>query len=295
MLTGVFAPLPTPFDDEDHVDAKRLRAALVRWLATPLKGFVLLGTSGEAGLLDDSESDTVTEIARGVVPSARPLIVGTGRESTQATVRASKRAAELGADAVLVRTPSFFKSRMTGDALFGHYRVVAEASPVPVVLYNFSAATGVALTPDTVGRLAEHPNVIGIKESGSDVAQISDLVALTSPRFRVLAGSGSTFHAALCTGVSGGILALAALLPEACVRLFDLAMENRHDQARALQRRLLPVARLIAAEYGVPGLKAALKVVGYDVGQPRPPLAPLSDAALGVLRQALSRLEEVSV
>lgn len=295
MLTGVFAPLPTPFDDKDHVDAKRLRAALVRWLATPLNGFVLLGTSGEAGLLDDSESDTVTEIARGVVPSARPLIVGTGRESTQATVRASKRAAELGADAVLVRTPSFFKSRMTGDALFGHYRVVAEASPVPVVLYNFSAANGVNLTPDTVGRLAEHPNVIGIKESGSDIAQISDLVALTSPRFRVLAGSGSTFHAALCTGVSGGILALAALLPDACVRLFDLAMENRHDQARALQRRLLPVARLIAAEYGVPGLKAALKIVGCDVGPPRPPLAPVSDAALGVLRQALSRLEEVSV
>jgi len=294
-LTGVFAPLPTPFDERDRVDPARLRAAIGHWLGTPLKGFVLLGTNGEAGLLDDAECDQVIDVARGLVPRGRPLIAGTARESTQATLRATKRAAELGADAVIVRTPAFFKSRMTGAAFLAHYRAVADDSPLPVVLYNFSAATGVNLDPDTVGLLAAHPNVIGIKESGSDIAQISDLVALTSPGFRVLAGSASTFHAALCSGVSGGVLALAALLPEMCVRLFDLAAEGRHDEARVLQRRLLPIARLISTVHGVPGLKAALKIVGCDVGYPRPPLAPASDAVLGALRQALSRFEEVSV
>lgn len=295
MLTGVLAPLPTPFDERDHVDPARLKAAIAHWLTTPLKGFVLLGTSGEAGLLDDAECDRVIDVARAIVPRVRPLIAGTARESTQATLRATKRAAELGADAVLVRTPAFFKSRMTAPALLSHYRAVADASPLPVVLYNFSAATGVNLDPDTVGLLAAHPNVIGIKESGSDIAQISDLVAFTSPGFRVLAGSASTFHAALCTGVSGGVLALAALLPDACVRLFDLAVEGRHDEARILQRRLLPIARLISTLHGVPGLKAALKVAGCDVGYPRPPLTPVSDAALGELRRALSSFEEVSV
>src|SRR5262245_58723299 len=219
-LAGVFAPLPTPFDEHGRVDAARMRAALARWIASPLVGFVMLGTSGEAGLLDDQESDEVVDVARGLVPSTRPLLAGTGRESTPATIRASRRAAALGVDAVLVRTPSFFKSRMNGEALLAHYRAVADESPVPVVLYNFTAATGVNLTADTVSRLVEHPNIIGVKESGSDIAQISDLVALTSPRFRVMAGSGSTFHAALSVGVSGGILALAALLPDACVRLF---------------------------------------------------------------------------
>ncbi len=293
ILTGVFAPLPTPFDERDQVDAARLKAALSRWIASPLTGFVMLGTSGESGLLDDRECDRVIDLARGAVPRSRPLVAGTGRESTQATIRATTRAADLGVDAVLVRTPSFFKSRMTGEALYDYYRAVADAAPVPVVLYNFSAATGVNLAPDTVARLADHPNIVGIKESGSDIAQICDLVALMSPGFHVLAGSASTFHAALSAGVAGGILALAGLLPDACVRLFDLAAENRHEEAKTLQRQLLPVARLISTEYGVPGLKAALKILGYDVGEPRPPLVPVSNAANNMLRQALARFEEV--
>jgi 4-hydroxy-2-oxoglutarate aldolase len=222
------------------------------------------------------------------------LIAGTGRESTQAAIAAAKRAAGLGADAVLVRTPSFFKSQMTGDAFFRHYTAVADASPVPVLLYNFTAVTGVNLLPSTVARLAAHPNIVGIKESGNDIAQISELVTSTPDGFSVLAGSGSTFHAALCAGVSGGILALAGLLPDACVRLFDLAREKRYDEARALQQQLVPIARLISTAFGVPGLKAALKIVGCDVGRPRPPLAPVAETTVAALQDALARFEEVS-
>jgi dihydrodipicolinate synthase/N-acetylneuraminate lyase len=294
QLTGVFAPLPTPFADEDRLDVVRLRAALAWWVASPLAGFVVLGSNGEAVLMDDEECDRVVDAARGMVPRNRPLIAGTGRESTRATIRATKRAAELGADAVLVRTPGFFKSQMTGDAFLRHYMAVADASTVPVLLYNFPAVTGVNLLPSTVGRLAEHPNIVGMKESGSDIGHIADLVSNTPTEFSILAGSGSLFFSALCAGVSGGILALAALVPEPCVRLFELAKEQRYDEARALQRRLLPIARLISSGYGVPGLKAALHIVGCDVGKPRLPLEPISENAVVALKEALTRFEEVN-
>jgi len=293
-LTGVLAPLPTPFDDDDRVDVTLLRGALEWWVASPLTGFVVLGSNGEAVLMDDDECDRVVGEARPHVPRTRPFIVGTGRESTRAAIRASKRAAELGADAVLVRTPGFFKSQMTGDAFVRHYTAVADSSPVPVLLYNFTAVTGVNLLPSTVARLAEHPNIVGMKESGSDIAQIADLVAGTPSTFSVLAGSGSTFFSALCVGVSGGILALGALLPEPCLRLFDLVRSRRYDDARALQQRLLPIARLISSGHGVPGLKAALNIVGCDVGRPRPPLVPISETALLAVKEALTRFEEVN-
>src|SRR5215471_12396476 len=179
QLTGVLAPLPTPFADDDRLDVVRLRAALQWWVASPLAGFVVLGSNGEAVLMDDEECDRVVDVARAIVPRHRPLIAGTGRESTLATIRATKRAAEHGADAVLVRTPGFFKPQMTTDVFVRHYRAVADASPVPVLLYNFTAMTGVNLQPAAVSRLAEHPNIIGMKESGGDVAQIADLVSGT--------------------------------------------------------------------------------------------------------------------
>jgi 4-hydroxy-2-oxoglutarate aldolase len=290
-LDGVFAPLPTPFDEDGRLDERRLCAPLPHWLASPLTGFVMLGTNGEAGLLTDDEAARVVEITRAIVPRDRPFIVGTARESTTHTIAACRTAADLGADAVLVRTPCFFKSQMSGAALERHYGAVADASPVPVLLYNFTAATGVNLPAETVAALAGHPNVRGMKESGSDIAQIADLVSVAPPGFPVLAGSASIFFAALCAGVSGGVLALAGLVPGPCVRLFELVRAGRYDEARALQRRLLPLARLISTAWGVAGLKAALALIGIDVGYPRAPLAPAPDAAVVALRDALSALE----
>lgn len=293
-LAGVLAPIPTPFDHEHRVDPARLRAALARWLKTPLAGLVVLGSTGEAVLLDEDESDRVIAAARETIPAGRPLLIGTGRESTQAAVRATRRAADLGADAVLVRTPGFYKRQMTGDAFVGHYTAVADASPVPVLLYNFTALTGVNLLPAAVSRLAAHPNIIGMKESGGDILQITDLVAGTPDEFAVFAGSASTFYAALSVGAAGGILALACILPDACVRLYRLTREGRHDEARALQHQLMPLATLLGSAYGVPGVKAALNLVGCDVGPPRPPHAPLPEAALDTLRQVLARFEEIA-
>ena len=291
-LSGVFAPLPTPFDSDGQLDEHRLRMALTRWVASPLTGFVMLGTNGEAGLLDENESDRVIEHARAIVPADRPLIAGTARESTAHTIAASRRAADRGADAVLVRTPCFFKGQMNGAAFERHYRAVADASPVPVILYNFTAATGVSLAPDVVAALASHPNIVGVKESGSDIAQISDLVAVAPDGFGVLAGSASTFCAALCAGVNGGVLALAAIVPDACVRLVGLVRNGRYEEARSLQRQLLPLARLISTGWGVAGLKAALTLVGIDAGVPRLPLTPAPEAALSAIRSALAPFQE---
>ncbi len=292
-LAGVFAPIPTPFDDRDRVDTARLRTALARWVRRPLTGFVVLGSNGEAVLMDDFEADQVIISARETIPSDRRFIVGTGRESTQAAIRASRRAAEHGADAVLVRTPGFFKTQMTTDAFVRHYTAVADASPVPVLLYNFTALTGVNLLPAAVARLATHPNIVGMKESGGDVAQIADLVSGTPDDFNVLAGTTATFFAALSVGAAGGILALACVVPGACMHLFELNQAGRHAEALALQRQLVPLARLLGPTYGVPGLKAALNLLGYDVGVPRPPLTPVPDTAIPALRDALAQFEEI--
>jgi 4-hydroxy-2-oxoglutarate aldolase len=292
-FAGVFAPIPTPFDDQDRVDTARLKAALQKWLATPLDGFVVLGSNGEAALMDDFESDQAIVAARDAVPASRRFIVGTGRESTQAAIRASKRAAEHGAEAVLVRTPGFFKTQMTNDAFVRHYTAVADASPVPVLLYNFTAVTGVNLLPAAVERLATHPNIIGMKESGGDLGQIADLVAATPATFSVMAGSAGTFYPALCVGAVGGILALACVLPDACTKVFKLTKAGRHAEAMALQRRSTPAAKLLGQQYGVPGLKAALNLIGYDVGVPRPPLASAPETAVTALRDAIAQFEEI--
>ncbi len=292
-FAGVLAPIPTPFDEHDRVDTARLKAALQKWMATSLDGVVVLGSNGEAALMDDFESDQAIVAARDVVPSSRRFIVGTGRESTQAAIRASKRAAEHGAEAVLVRTPGFFKTQMTNDAFVRHYTAVADASPVPVLLYNFTAVTGVNLLPAAVARIAAHPNVVGMKESGGDIGQIADLVTSTPATFSVIAGSAGTFYPALIVGAVGGILALANVLPDPCTKLFTLTKTGRHEEAVALQRRIMPMAKLLGQQYGVPGLKAALRLIGYDVGLPRPPLAPLPEAAVAALRDALAQFEEI--
>jgi dihydrodipicolinate synthase/N-acetylneuraminate lyase len=180
---------------------------------------------------------------------------------------------------------------MDGDALFGHYMAVADASPVPVLMYNFTAMTGVDLEPETVGRLAVHPNIVGIKESGGSVDRIAALVSAVPPTFAVLTGSASTFHAALRAGACGGILALACLLPEACVSLFKLERSGRDDDARALQERLTSMAKLFSGGLGVAGLKAALLLKGTDTGQPRSPLASLSESDKAVLHEALTHFD----
>ena len=286
-FAGIFTPIPTPFRSDDTLDEAGLRANIGRWMQTPLTGLVVLGSNGEAPQLDDEESERVIAIAREGVPRNRVLIAGTGRESTKATIAASRRAAAAGVDAVLVRTPSFFKSQMTSDVFVQHYTAVADASPVPVLLYNVTIFTGVNLLPDAVERLGVHPNIPGMKDSGGDIGQLAEYVHRTPDNFAVLSGSAVTLVHALSAGCDGAVLALAGILPDACVEMRALVTGGRLAEAHALQRRMMPLARSVGGSYGVPGLKAALELMGFAAGRPRPPLRPVSPEVVEIIRGQL--------
>ena len=243
-------------------------------MATDLTGVLALGSNGEAALLDEDESQAVVETAREHVPRDRVLLVGVGRESTKLTISAAKRAAKAGADAVLVRTPFFYKSQMTGEALHAHFQAVADASPVPTVLYNLPGVTGVSFTLPIVTRLAEHPNVIGIKETSPDVERLGQFTGVRPDRFHVLCGCAPVVYPALVSGASGAILAVANVLPDECCALYDHVQAGRHREALELQRKLTPLAQLVTTVHGVAGLKVALELAGYHGGPVRAPLLP---------------------
>ena len=290
-FSGLFHPLVTPFTTTGEVDAAAVARNASRYLRSPLTGLVVLGSNGESPQLDDDESDRVIAAVRDVVPPDRPLLAGAARESTRATIAACRRAAALGASAVMVRTPSFYKNMMTSDAFVRHYTEVADASPAPVILYNVTIYTGVTLQADAVGLLSRHPNIVGVKESGNDMQLLADyLSASAGEDFVVLCGSATSFYSALALGVHGGVLALSGIVPEQCATLMRMVGEGRLAEARQLQTLLLPLARSIGVQHGVPALKAALTLVGYETGDPRPPLRPAPAAVWAALRAQLTAL-----
>lgn len=286
-LHGIIPPIPTPFDEAGHVHRRGLADNVGRWMKTDLAGILALGSNGEAALLDDDECDAIVATVREGVPKTRLLLAGTGRESTRDTINASKRAAAQGADAVLVRTPSYFKNQMSADALVAHFTAVADACPVPVLLYNLPGVTGISLTPPIVARLAEHPNIPGMKETSNDLERLGQFTALAPTRFRVFIGWAPVVYPALVSGATGAILAVANVLPDACVALFNHVRSGRHSDALALQQRLTHIAQLVTSVHGVAGLKAAMEQVGHYGGPVRAPLLAASDKARHDVEQAL--------
>lgn len=291
-LSGIFPPMATPFDADGHVDYEALRFNAARWMRTGLRGLVALGSNGEAAYVDDDEAERIVGEVRALVPRDRLLIAGVGRDATHATIDACRRAARVGANLALVRPPTAFRAQMTEAALERHYRAVADASPIPVLLYDFPQAFGLTLPLSAIVSLAEHPNVAGMKESSGDLTQIADQVSRTPARFEVVVGSAPTLYPSLVMGAAGGVVAVANVVPEACVSLFDLTRAGRHEAALALQRRLTPLARAVTGTYGVPGLKAAMTLAGYRGGVPRAPLSPCPESVHGDLRRMLDVLAD---
>ena len=289
-FAGVYTPLATPFAADGSLDERGLTANVERYLKTPLTGLVVLGSNGEAPQLDDAEADRAIAVVRAAMPKGRPLLAGTGRESTRATIAATRRAADLGADAVLVRTPAFYKGQMTTEAFIRHYTQVADQSPVPVLLYNVTIYTGVNLLPDALAALSAHPNIVGVKETNSDMVQFGEYLSRAQEGFTVLAGSGATYYSALALGAHGAILAVGGVAPDLCMNIFTAVSEGRFAEARAMQHKLAPLARLVGTAHGVPGLKAALDLLGFVGGAPRPPLLPAGAAAIDAIREQLMAL-----
>jgi 4-hydroxy-2-oxoglutarate aldolase len=293
-FSGIYTPLATPFDAAGELDERGLAANVDRYIASPLTGIVVLGSNGEAPQLDDDEADRAIAVVRSRVPSNRPLLAGTGRESTRATIAACRRAAKLDVDAVMVRTPSFYKNLMTSDVFVRYYTEVADASPVPVILYNVTMYTGVNLLPDAIEQLSDHPNIVGVKDSGNDMVHLGDYIARAKPGFVVLVGAAPSLFTATAIGAHGAVLALAGIVPELCVELVQQVKAGRIAEARQLQRRLMPLARSIGPVWAVPGLKAALNLLGMAGGAPRPPLRPLVGSPIETLRQQLDELGALS-
>jgi 4-hydroxy-2-oxoglutarate aldolase len=289
-LHGIFPPIPTPFDHDDRVDRAALTDNVQRWMHTGLAGILALGSNGEAALLDDGEADAVVETTKRAMPAGKLLLAGIGRESTGATVAAAERAAGAGADAVLVRTPFFYRSQMTHDVLVAHFTRIADRSPVPVLLYNLPGVTGYSLTVGTVAALAAHQNVIGMKETSPDLERLGQFAAVRPDRFVVLCGWAPVVYPALVSGARGAILAVANVVPDLCVQLFDLVRRGQHGEARQLQERLTPLAQLVTSVHGIAGLKAALDELGFRGGPVRSPLRSAPATAREEIQRALANL-----
>jgi 4-hydroxy-2-oxoglutarate aldolase len=277
-LHGIFPPLTTPFTSEGALAFDGLRENVAKYNATRLAGYVATGSTGESVLLTRREVEQVWE---GVAQAAAPgkiLIAGTGVDSTAETIDRTNRAAALGYRAALVKTPYYYKAQMTPEAHFEHYRRVADAAKIPILLYSVPQFTGVAVEAKLVARLAEHPNIIGIKESSGNVQRVSEIIHAAPAEFQTLVGSATTVYPSLAMGAVGGILALACALPELCVELYEAAGSGDAARARTLQQRALRPTLKFVAELGIPGLKYAMDRVGYYGGPARAPFLPLTDA-----------------
>ncbi len=289
-LSGIYAPLTTPFRADGGVDLDRLRAQLERYAAAPLAGYVLLGSTGEAILLDREEKLAVLRAAAGSEAARRRLLIaGTGEESLAATLAMTRAAAELGYALALVRTPHYYKRAMTPAALRQFFLELAAASPIPILIYNFPQMTGIDLELETAIELAAHPNIAGIKESSGSLEKISRLLAISNAKnnFQVLPGNAATIYASLAVGVEAAILALSSGAPEICHAIWSAARTSP-GRALRLQNDALPLA-LATAQGGVAAIKALMDLNGYQGGPPRPPLLPLSAAALAALQAAFAR------
>jgi 4-hydroxy-2-oxoglutarate aldolase len=286
---GVFAALTTPFDGE-KISVEKFKDNIGRYNGTGLAGYVVLGSTGEAVFLGDDEAERLVAAAKASASPEKTLIVGASHESALKTVELANRLAGLGADAVLVKPPHYYKSRMTADALRQFYIRVADGCRIPIIIYNIPQNTGVTVEPPLVVELSRHSNIAGIKDSSGVLANLAEVRPRADADFRFFIGTGSLLLPGLLLGASGGILAMASVVPELCVRLDHLFRDGKLVEARQLQLDLVPLNKALTQTMGIAAIKCALDLLGYTGGLPRSPLLPLSDAERATIREMLRRL-----
>ena len=289
-LKGLLLPTTTPFGREGEIDFPSLKANLDRWSGAGVSGFVLLGSTGERVHLDDREYLQTIETARAVVSTDLAFIVGAGQQSVIGTIAEVKRAAQAGAEAVLVITPYFYRSAITQETLVSFYTAVADEAPVPVLLYSMPPFTGIKIEPETVARLSEHANIIGVKDSSNDIEGFSKTVDLCPADFAVLTGNGTVLLDALRAGATGAILAVGCAVPEICSQIIRAFKSGEVEHSAALQSKLTPLAAAVTTKYGIGGLKAALDMAGYHGGAVRAPLRAPDEPARAEIAALLDRI-----
>ncbi|ESO03624.1 hypothetical protein HELRODRAFT_157064 [Helobdella robusta] len=287
-LSGIFPPIPTPFKtDGEDIDYEKLKENFDKWNSKPFKGYVVMGTNGESVYMSESEKISMVVAARRLANKNQLIIAGSGCESTMATINLSNEMAKAGADALLILTPCYFKSGMNTEALYQHYIKVADSIEKPLILYNMPGNTGIDMDSNLVTRLSEHPNIIGLKDSGGDLSKMADIVYKTrDSQFQVLAGSAGFLYPALALGSVGGICALANVLGDEVCRLYELFIGGHMDEAVVLQQKLVEPGQAVTRRYSVPGLKHSLDCNGFYGGPCRSPLRSLNGIAQKEVEQA---------
>lgn len=277
-LHGIFAPLTTPFAPDGGAAYTHLRENIARYDRTGLAGYVINGSTSESVLLLWEEVYRVWETARKVAGPGKILIAGTGAESTSETIEHTKRAAAIGFDAALVRTPSFYKPAINDELLAEHYIRVADASKIPVLIYSVPVFTHITVEAPLIARVGCHQNIIGIKDSSGSVEGIAKIIAAAPKDFQVLVGSAATLYDSLQRGAVGAVIAISDAFPEICVEIYEAHRAGDSARAHELQQKLMPASKILGPQYGIAGLKYTLDRLGYFGGLPRPPLLPISPA-----------------
>ncbi len=290
-LEGIYPPIATPFNADGEIYEAKVRHNVEKWNKTRLSGYVVCGSTGESVYLTTEEKTSLWRLVAEYAASDKLLMAGTGMESVRETVDLTNRAADLGYRAAMVRTPHYYKNLLNNtDAQVLYFRAVADQSLIPIMIYNWPQATGVDITPEAVARLAEHPNIIAIKESSGDLEKVLRMIREVRPGFQVLVGSAPTLWPSLQVGAAGAVLAYANAAPYSAIAIWE-AFRTRDDKAGLdWQNRIGHAAFLVTARYGIPGLKYAMELNGYYGGPPRLPLVPLPAAAKAEIEEAFRDL-----
>jgi 4-hydroxy-2-oxoglutarate aldolase len=288
QLNGIFAPLTTPFDFDGALDLENFAQNIARYNQTGLRGYVVNGSTGESVLLRWNEVFKLCQAARQAAGPGKLVMAGTGAESTAETIEHTNRAAALGCDVALVRTPHYFKPAMTDDALAEYYFRVAEAAGIPVMVYSIPIFTGITVEAPLLKRLSTHPNIVGIKDSSRSVARVVEFRAAVPKEFQILVGAPTTLYDSLQQGAVGGILGIADVLPDQCAEIVEAHAKGDAPRAAALQQTLGHITDEIPTKYGIAGLKYAMDLLGYYGGLPRSPILPVSDAAKRTIEAVLA-------
>jgi 4-hydroxy-2-oxoglutarate aldolase len=286
---GIFAALVTPFVGE-NLSIEKFKDNIQKYNASALAGYVVLGSTGECVSLSDEESARLVRAAREAAAKGKKVIAGTARESTKLTLDFTNSMADFGIDAALVRPPSYYKSKMSRDALKKHYLTLADKSRVPLIIYNIPQNTGISLDSQLIIELSGHPNIVGLKESAGNLSLLGEVFPIVPAGFSYLLGSGHLILPGLVMGACGAILAVASAAPDLCLEIYHLFQENKIEAAAKLQHDLIPLNKAIMETYGIPGLKYALEVQGYCGGPCRLPLLQIEENGKAELRGLLKKL-----
>ncbi|NNG67849.1 dihydrodipicolinate synthase family protein [Caldanaerobacter subterraneus] len=286
-LTGVFAPLVTPFVNQE-IDYGKLKENVQKLNSSKLKGYLCLGSNGEFRSLTDEEAIKVIKTVAKSKSKDKTLLVGTGRESAWATIEFTKKVADFGVDFASILTPHYFASKMTDEALIKFYTEVADKSPIPVTIYCIPrSANGVLISPRAISVLAQHPNIVGLKDSSKeDIGNYVNAVP-KGAEFYVLSGSINKFLDGLKKGAIGGVLSMANYLPDLCCEIQELFNKGKYQEAEELSDRLCKINEKISGKGGVAAVKVAMNWLGYYGMEPRLPLLPLSETEIEEIRKIL--------